>query len=206
MDNKQIKNNLMESYNRHARDREAGTLEAWKIENRSSFLALLQKEGKLSLLEIGAGTGKDSKFFQENGMDVTCIDLSAEMVKFCRQKGLSAQIMDMAHLEFTNESFDVIYTFNSLLHIPKNELPLVLENIKRVLKPNGLFHLGVYGSENEFEGVWDEDSYIPKRFFVFYSDEHIQEIATHYFELISFEKIISEGNHVHFQRLILRKP
>ena len=206
MENDELKNNLIKSYDNHAQEREARPLDDWKIELRGNFLALLQQEGKRTFLEIGAGAGKDSKFFQDNGMDVTCIDLSPEMVKLCQQKGLSTQVMDMANLQFPADSIDVVYTFNSLLHIPKTELPLVLKNIHNILKSKGLFHLGTYGREEEFEGILEKDSYTPKRFFAFYSDEHIKQITTDLFELISFKRINFEDNENHFQCLVLRKP
>ena len=82
--------------------------------------------------------------------------------------------MDIDSVVFPEKSFDVVYTLNSLLHIPKKELPIVLKNIQKVLKPNGLFHLGVYGSENKSEHIWEDNSYTPKRFFAFYSDEHLK--------------------------------
>jgi ubiquinone/menaquinone biosynthesis C-methylase UbiE len=206
MKNNSIKNNLIESYNKHAQERELNTLEDWKIDKRADFLSLLKQEEKHSLLEIGAGAGKDSLFFQDNDMDVTCIDLSPEMVKLCKQKGLSVQVMDMADLKFPEKSFDAVYTFNSLLHIPKTDLPLVLKNIQMVLKPNGLFHLGIYGKEDEFEGIWEKDSYTPKRFFAFYSDENIKQITGQYFQLSSFKRVTFDGSDIHFQCLILRKP
>ncbi len=187
MKTSELKANLIESYNKYAQEREAGSMDGWRIEKRMDFLSLLKDEGKQSLLEIGAGTGKDSLFFQENGVDVTCIDLSPEMVKFCKLKGLSAQVMDMMDLKFPENSFDAVYTFNSLLHIPKTDLPLVLKNIQTVLKPNGLFHLGIYGKEAEFEGIWEKDSYTPKRFFAFYSDENIKQITAQYFQLCLFQ-------------------
>ncbi len=202
----QLKSDLVESYNKHARERELNKLKDWRIEKRTDFLTLLNEEGKRSMLEIGAGTGKDSLFFQENDMNVTCIDLSPEMVKFCKQKGLSAQIMDMMNIDFPENSFDAVYTFNSLLHIPKTDLPLVLKNIQMVLKPNGLFHLGIYGKEDEFEGIWEKDSYTPKRFFAFYSDENIKQTTGQYFQLISFKRVTFDGSDIHFQCLILRKP
>jgi len=206
MNTNQLKNNLIESYNKYAHEREANPIDDWKVEIRANFLSMLQEERKQSMLEIGAGTGKDGLFFQENGMNVTCIDLSPEMVKFCRQKGLSAQVMDMTDLKFSENSFDAVYSFNSLLHIPKTDLPLVLKNIQTILKPNGLFHLGLYGKEDEFEGVWEKDSYTPKRFFSFYSDEHLKQITKQYFELFSFKRVTFAGKDLHFQCLILRKP
>ncbi len=205
MDTQQIKSNLIEAYNKNAAEREAYTIESWKLELRDEFLSLIKKENKFSFLEIGPGAGKDSLFFQENSLNVKCIDLSPELVKICRQKCLDAQVMDMTELSFPQESFDVVYALNSLLHIPKKELPTVLKNIQTVLKPNGLFYMGVYGSENESEHIWENDTYTPKRFFAFYSDEHLQEITGQYFDLISFKKITFEGDQPHFQRLLLRK-
>jgi len=200
-----FKNNLIESYNKYAQERDTYKKEAWKIEERANFLALLQSKDKHSLLEMGAGPGHDSKFFQDMGLDVTCIDLSPEMIKLCQQKGLSAQVMDMTDLNFHPESFDAVYALNSLLHVPKAEFRIVMENVNKVLKPSGLFYLGVYGSTDESEGVWEQDSYNPKRFFSFYTDDGIQKTTSDVFELLYFKHIPVEGSRTHFQSLILEK-
>jgi SAM-dependent methyltransferase len=205
MTNNPFKNNLVESYNKYAHERDVHKKEAWKIEERTTFLALLQSKDKRSLLEMGAGPGHDSKFFQNTGLAVTCIDLSPEMVKLCQQKGLSAQVMDMTDLNFPPDSFDAIYSLNSLLHIPKADFRTVLKNVKKVLKPSGLFYLGVYGSDEESEGIREQDTYDPKRFFSFYTDENIQKITSELFELQYFKRIPTTGNELHFQSLILKK-
>jgi SAM-dependent methyltransferase len=136
---------------------------------------------------------------------VTCIDLSPEMVRLCRQKGLNAQVMDVIDLDFSDHSFDAVYALNSLLHVPKNELPTVLQNIRRVLHPNGLFFMGVYGG-HDFEGSLENDSYEPKRFFSFHSDEKLKQVVTETFTLLSFKQINSRDGELHFQSLILRNP
>src|SRR5215207_10554895 len=204
MAKKQWRSNLIESYNNHARERDAYPTDAWKVVERANFLSLLLQEHRQSLLEIGAGAGKDSKFFNDQGLAVTCIDLSPEMVKLCRQKGLFAHVMDMSRLDFPPNSFDVVYSLNSLLHIPKVEFPTVLESVKKVLKPAGLFYLGIYGGE-EFEGIWESDSYTPKRFFSFHSNENIQKTTAEVFDLLSFKALNVNSNNLHFQALILRK-
>jgi len=204
MKTNQLRTNLILSYNRQAGQRNKSEIEAWKVIERGEFLALLKSERKKSLLEVGAGHGRDSKFFQENGFQVTCIDLSPEMVKLCQQKGLNASVMDMGDLNFPDDSFDAAYSLNSMLHLPKKELPAVLQNIRRVLKPNGLFFLGVYGG-SDFEGIWEQDSYNPKRFFSLYSDEKLKQAVTESFKLLSFKQIILPGETNHFQSLTLRK-
>ena len=64
MNNK--KNDLREAYNKSAHQRDSVPMQDWKIEERSRFLSLLIQEKKEGLLEIGAGPGRDSLFFQAN--------------------------------------------------------------------------------------------------------------------------------------------
>jgi SAM-dependent methyltransferase len=115
--------------------------------------------------------------------------------------------MDMTHLDFPPASFDAVYALNSLLHIAQSEFRRVLQNIQRVLAPAGLFYLGLYGADEEFEGVWENDSYTPKRFFSFKTDETIQETTAEVFKPLYFKRIATHGKQVlHFQSLILEKP
>jgi SAM-dependent methyltransferase len=197
---------LRESYGRKARERDLSAVPPWKAEERLRFLGLLRSEGRRTLLELGAGPGKDGGFFRDHGLDVTCIDLSPEMVALCRAKGLEARVMDLLALDFPPESFDAAYALNSLLHLPGRELPAALRGIRTVLEPGGLFYLGVYGGE-DFEGVWEDDPYEPKRFFSFRTDERLREVVAGPFEIHSFRRIDLDGrtDGLHFQSLILRK-
>jgi SAM-dependent methyltransferase len=198
------KEKLCVAYNRHARERDRSEKESWKMEERNRFLRLLKRERVQQLLEIGAGTGQDSLFFQENGLRVTCIDLSPEMVEICREKGLDAHEMDVYQLRFPDGRFDAVWTINCLLHVPKRDLDGVLAEIRRVLKPGGFFYWGVYGGW-EHEGVWEEDSYRPKRFFSFFEDEAIRKKARTFFEVIDFRPVECGRGSLHFQALTLRK-
>jgi len=197
---------LREAYNGSAAQRERDDKADWKVVERQHFLDLLQKEGKRSLLEIGAGTGQDSKFFQERGFEVICTDLSPEMVKYCREKGLTAYVMDFLHLDFPANSFAAIYSLNCLLHVPSQDLPAVLSKIRELLQPGGLFYLGVYGGK-EHEGTWDDDQHDPKRFFSYHTDAYMQQITQQFFEMVYFKAVeVSSSNDFHFQSIILRKP
>jgi ubiquinone/menaquinone biosynthesis C-methylase UbiE len=201
-----LRTRLRESYDRTAQQRDGRTLQAWKVEERQAFLKLLQHEQKHTLLEIGAGAGTDAQGFQERGLTVTCIDLSPAMVDLCRQKGLAAQVMDFAELQFRANSFDAVYALNCLLHAPKVELPDVLREIDRVLNDNGLFYMGVYGGY-DFEGIWEDDTYEPKRFFSFFTDEHLRQALEETFQVYSFKHVPlgAEDRELHFQSIVLGK-
>ena len=203
--NGQFRDDLRKTYDRQANQRDAGSIQEWKVEERANFLYLLQKEDKRTLLEIGSGPGRDGGFFQKQGLQVTCIDLSPEMIRLCRQKGLTAYVMDMTNLIFPTNSFDAVYALNSLLHLTKAELPTVLRQIDSLLKPTGLFFMGVYGG-SEFEGILEDDRNDPKRFFSYFADDHLQKVVSPVFDILSFRQIpVQRADNRHFQSLVLRK-
>jgi SAM-dependent methyltransferase len=202
---KTFKDDLRTVYDQNAALRDSDTLQDWKIAERQAFLNRLTAGGLHNLLEIGSGPGKDGLFFQENGMQVTCVDYSPGMVELCRAKGLSAQVMDMMALEFEDGAYYAVYALNSLLHIPKADLPIVLGEIRRVLRPGGLFYLGVYGG-GDFEGIAEWDFYLPKRFFSFHSDESIRKAVSPYFEILDFHNVDTDNGKTRpFQSLTLMK-
>ena len=101
-----------------AAERDGREKEAFKVDERRRFLDLLRNRGATSLLEVGAGTGHDSLYFQGQGLRVLCTDLSPAMVGLCRAKGLDAQVADFLGLGVSPASFDAVYAMNCLLHVP----------------------------------------------------------------------------------------
>ncbi|MBX0357252.1 class I SAM-dependent methyltransferase [Halobacillus sp. Nhm2S1] len=203
-----LKKNLSDAYDRQSKQRNQNRTQDWKIHERTDFLQRLRYENKHSLLEIGAGPGKDSLFFSQEGFDVHATDLSKEMVERCREKGLKADVMSFDDLQFPGEHFDAVWALNCLLHVPKKNLPGILTDIRNLLKKDGLFYLGVYGGITH-EGIWQNDFHEPKRFFSFYEDDHLESILTKEFTLEAFHKIPmneeEEDGPSHFQGVILRK-
>jgi len=203
MPDKQRKAGLIKAYNQQAEERNNGGIQAWKVVERAHFLSLLEQGDKHTLLEIGAGHGRDSLFFQEQGYKVIGIDLSSAMVNLCRQKGITAFFMDMVKLGFAKSSFDAVYALNSFLHLSKSEFPLALENVRAVLQPAGLFYLGLYGGF-DFEGIWEDDFYTPKRFFSLHTDENLKRTLSKVFEIVYFRSIEFDKDQRPFQSVVLR--
>ena len=207
----EITTDLRQAYEQNAGRRDESDLQEWKLELRQRFADLLHSEGKQTLLEIGAGPGRFGLFFKQQGLDVICTDLSPEMVRLCQQKGLAAHVMDFLHLDFPDASFDAVFALNCLLHVPKADLPAVLAEIRRLLRPGGLFYMGVYGGNN-FEGIRTNDDHEPKRFFALYTHEGMQAVVSAQFGIVSFDVIPMQKNadgspaNYHFQSMILRRP
>lgn len=200
---------LQAYYDNTAAERDDAGIASWKARERDVFFELLGERSARTLLELGSGPGRDGVFFRDRGLRVTCTDLSPAMVERCRNKGLEAHVANFLHLDLPdlpNRTFDAVYALNSLLHVPKAELPAVLSRVRDLINPGGLFYLGVYGGNN-FEGIWPEDRHDPKRFFAYYRDRDLLERVATTFELVYFRQVSVSSERdarFHFQSLVLQ--
>lgn len=196
---------LREAYDARAAERDGLIKEPWKLAERQAFRDRLAPGARL--LEIGAGTGQDSAYFQQEGFAAVAADLSPVMVEHCRAKGIEAHVMDFLHLNFPAGSFDAVFAMNCLLHVPNHDLPAVLAAIRAVLRPGGLFFLGVYGGNEEdpAEGPIHGDDHVPQRFFSWRTDEQLLGFATAWFDVVDFHPVDTGRGH-RFQSLTLRRP
>jgi SAM-dependent methyltransferase len=85
------------------------------------------------LLEIGAGPGAQAKFLQQQGFDVTAIDLAGSQYEPLRV--FPVMDYDGRTIPFPDHSFDVIYSSHVVMHIVDTER--FHQEVQRVLKPGG---------------------------------------------------------------------
>lgn len=181
-------------------DRRDGLIKpSWKLDERAAFLDRLRVAEARTLLEIGAGTGQDSRFFADEGLEVTAVDLSPAMIERVRSKGVRGVVGDVTSLGFAEAEFDAVYTFNALLHVPDASLPAALAGIRTALRPGGLFYLGVYGGTQAEHGFSDDE-----RFFSFRTDRDLLAYATEQFDVLDFHVV--HDHDIHFQSLTLVRP
>ena len=86
------------------------------------------------VLEIGAGTGSQSKILSKK-FEVSAIDIESSRYNNANQE-YKVESYDGINIPFSDNSFDIIYSSNVLEHVVY--LKELNEEIKRVLKPNGL--------------------------------------------------------------------
>jgi SAM-dependent methyltransferase len=107
-------------------------------EVQDSIALLRQYKEAGDLLEIGAGTGWQSKALSGAGYRVEAVDLPADrdISNHARSREWPIRDYDGAHLPFPDESFDVIYSSNVLEHVV--ELDTLTKEMKRILRPDGI--------------------------------------------------------------------
>jgi SAM-dependent methyltransferase len=94
------------------------------------------------ILDLCCGSGRLSHWLTVCGFEVTGVDGSEEMVRLARVNAPRAEFLVADAREFIRrDGFDaVISTFDSLNHLPaRGDLARVFENVRRSLRPEGLF-------------------------------------------------------------------
>jgi ubiquinone/menaquinone biosynthesis C-methylase UbiE len=112
----------------------------------ANYLALGSK-----ILDIGCGSGRDIKTMRQKGFLLTGIDISKKMLELSAVENPDSPLyfMDVTSMEFGEKSFDAIYCFFVLEHLTPKNFKLALQEIRRVLKPNGYFLLVQHDAEVE---------------------------------------------------------
>lgn len=117
-----------------------------KIESHFLLKALNSFNKSLKILDVACGTGRmlPIVFESKNKIDYTGLDTSKEMVKILKKRAVKINqkpkivIASALKMPFKDESFDLVYTYHLLWHIPKKDQIKVIKEILRVTKKNGL--------------------------------------------------------------------
>jgi ubiquinone/menaquinone biosynthesis C-methylase UbiE len=104
------------------------------IDEQATALVRRVGEGR-DVLEVGCGTGLILERVAGFARRAVGIDLSPGMLARARDRGLEVHEADCAALPFDDESFDVVYSFKVLSHVP--DLDRALAEMTRVLRPGG---------------------------------------------------------------------
>jgi SAM-dependent methyltransferase len=106
------------------------------------------------VLEIGVGLGTDLVQFARagamcHGIDITDRHLELTARNFAL-RGLDVELKkcDATHIEYPDDSFDVVYSFGVIHHIP--DAPAVVREIRRMLKPGGKCLIALYHTYSLF--------------------------------------------------------
>ena len=97
------------------------------------------EKAQTKCLDLGTGWGNNLRFLAKEGFDALGIDFSPSAIDHVKSLGLKGQVADFRKLELPDEHFDVIIDRGSIQQNPKEDIVVILEEVKRVLKPTGKF-------------------------------------------------------------------
>ena len=135
--------------------------EGWTYEEKREFRYTLQSYmyetirfgdwRDKKVLEFGCGSGIDALEFARNGANVTAVDITYNAINLTealsQEAGVPIKVVQIDEaLPFPNETFDLVYSFGVLHHIPNVERTLT--EIHRVLKLDGTIIAMLYNKDS----------------------------------------------------------
>lgn len=136
-------------YNENAKEFAETTANVEFHHMQNCFLSKLQDAAYI--LDFGCGSGRDTKYFLEQGCQVDAIDGSEELCKLAAEfAGIEVKHMYFQELSEV-EKYDGIWACSSILHLERNDLEEVMKKMSRALKDNGIiytsFKYGTFSGE-----------------------------------------------------------
>ena len=173
-----MKTKTIEYYNENVSKFVNDTQDVVFCATQDLFLSYLN-EGD-SILDLGCGSGRDTKYFLSKGYKVDATDGSEEICKVASDYiGINVKCLLFNKLDEIDK-YDGIWACASILHLDRDDLIDVFHRIARALKDNGILYTSFKYSE--FEGMRNG------RYFTDFTIESFNEFQTNIPDFI-IEKI-----------------
>ncbi|TXK83501.1 class I SAM-dependent methyltransferase [Paenibacillus sp. N3.4] len=118
----------------------------------NSYLPILQQRGFKNILEIGCGSGNDTKLLASKGFSVTATDFSEVALSIVQTNMPNVQVLHhdtKNKFPYENSRFEVIIAGLSLHYFDENTLSGILNEIRRMLTDHCLFLLRLNSLNDE---------------------------------------------------------
>ena len=138
-------------YNEFAEYFWEGTRDHNVSQNIAALLQSIEGEPPYTILDFGCGPGRDLKVFAELGHVAIGLEGAEHFVEMARAySGCEVWQQDFLKLDLPENHFDGVFANASLFHVPSQELPRVLLELRACLKPGGvLFSSNPHGHNEE---------------------------------------------------------
>ena len=151
----------LDYYQRNAKEFFSQTINVDMQNVYQPFLEYLPKthlSNQQKILDVGCGSGRDSVFFANQGFEVVAIDGSKSLIELAQQTdtriGWQCLRFDEIAKQSWQNQFTGIWACASLLHVPFDDLPKILNDLLSCLRPTGILYASFkYGnSERKKDG------------------------------------------------------
>ena len=133
-----MQDTTIDYYNSNAKQFIQNTISVEFKETQQRFLSKLKKNA--FILDFGCGSGRDTRYFLDQGCQVDAIDGSEELCRLASQyTGIKVRHMFFQDLS-AKEKYDGIWACSSILHLPLHELTEVMQKMSDALKADGVIY------------------------------------------------------------------
>jgi SAM-dependent methyltransferase len=142
------------------------------------FVGLLPAGARV--LEIGSGSGRDALALERAGLSVRRTDVTPAFVELLREAGHPADQLDplrddLADPGVPDGGYDGMWANASLLHVDRDDLPIVLARLGRATRRGGTLFVSVKEGDGEDWSI--HGNVTAPRFFTFWRDEPLRSVV-----------------------------
>jgi SAM-dependent methyltransferase len=136
---KRIASLTLDQYNAGAEEFWEGTRGHDVSQNIAALLQYIEGAPPFTLLDFGCGPGRDLKALADRGHRAIGLDGVARFTAMARTySGCEVWQQDFLKLDLPDGYFDGIFANATLFHVPSQELPRVLLELREALKSRGV--------------------------------------------------------------------
>jgi SAM-dependent methyltransferase len=108
-------------------------------QNIAALLDRIEAPAPFTLLDFGCGPGRDLRTFSRLGHVAIGLEGAPHFAQMARvHSGCEVWLQNFLSLDLPPDRFDGIFANASLFHVPQQELPRVLGELRASLKPGGV--------------------------------------------------------------------
>lgn len=100
------------------------------------------------VLEIGSGPGRDARELEARGLVVRRTDITPAFVELMRADGFAADVLDPL-VDDLGGPYDGVWANAVLIHLAREEMPVVLARLRAATRPGGVCYLSVQEGEGD---------------------------------------------------------
>lgn len=162
----------------------------------------LLEKGYKKVLDLGCGNGKHSIYFSKEGFDVYASDIDCRLINENLRRldisNVNVREHSFTSIPYENDFFDAVICTSTIHHAIIDDIKKGINEIYRVLRPNGYFifdivskedksyGLGIKIEENTFVGSREGEESIPHH----YTDEKELKLLLNAFSSVEINKSI----------------
>lgn len=142
------------------------------------FVAALPAGARV--LEVGSGPGRDALALEAGGLSVRRTDITPAFVAMLRADGHDADVVDPLVDDLADpdrhQAYDGVWAAASLLHVRREDFPLVVRRLAGATRAGGVLHLAL--KEGDGARFSTHGSITAPRHFTYWREQPLRDVLT----------------------------